>query len=170
MAIDGRAPNVAVARANDLILADARSGLFVTLFYVILEPDRGEITYVNGGHMPPILLRAAGGEIEELRTDGMALGVLEGTDWAQETLQMAPGDAVVLYTDGIPDARDAGGAMFGEDRLLEVAQKAQGCTAREVQEALLDEVHGFVGKAPRFDDITLMVLAMECAPEPVELE
>ena len=95
----------------------------------------------------------------------MALGVLEGTDFEQETLRIEPGDALVLYTDGITEARDAGGSMFGEERLLEVAQRAQGCMALEIQEALLDEIHGFVGDAPRLDDITLMVLAMECAPE-----
>jgi sigma-B regulation protein RsbU (phosphoserine phosphatase) len=108
--------------------------------------------------------------VEELTRTGIALGVLEETGWTQETLRMAPGDALVLYTDGIPDARDSDGSMFGAERLLEVAQRAQGCTAWEVQEALLEEVHGFVGDAPRFDDITLMVLAMECASEVMELE
>jgi sigma-B regulation protein RsbU (phosphoserine phosphatase) len=109
-------------------------------------------------------------DVEELTRTGMALGVLEGTEFTQETLRMEPGDALVLYTDGVTDARDSGGRMFGEERLLEVAQGAQGCTAGEVQDALLDEIHAFVGDAPRFDDITLMVLAMECAPEVTELE
>ena len=163
-------PERVMSATNERILKDAKEIIFVTVFYGVLDPLTATLTYSNAGHNPPFFLAGEADEVKELSRTGMALGVLEGTDWAQETLQMAPGDAVVLYTDGIPDARDAGGAMFGEDRLVEVAQKAQGCTAREVQEALLDEVHGFVGKAPRFDDITLMVLAMECAPEPVELE
>ena len=107
--------------------------------------------------------------VEELTRTGIALGVLEGTDFEQRTLQIEPGDALVLYTDGITEARDPDGIMFGEERLLEVAQEAQGCAAWEIQEALLDKIHGFVGDAPRLDDITLMVLAMECAPEMTDL-
>ncbi len=163
-------PERVMSATNERILKDARETIFVTVFYGVLDPLTATLTYCNAGHNPPFYLSGQADEVEELTRTGIALGVLEQTDWTRETLRMAPGDALVLYTDGIPDARDSGGSMFGEERLLEVAQKAQGCTAWEVQEALLDEIHGFVGDAPRFDDITLMVLAMECAPEVTELE
>jgi serine phosphatase RsbU (regulator of sigma subunit) len=163
-------PERVMSATNERILKDASETIFVTVFYGVLDPLTSTLTYCNAGHNPPFFLRGEADEVKELTRTGIALGVLDGFDWKQKTLQMAPGDALVLYTDGIPDARDSGGIMFGEERLLEVAQKAQGCTAWEVQEALLDEIHDFVGDAPRFDDITLMVLAMECAPEVVDWE
>jgi sigma-B regulation protein RsbU (phosphoserine phosphatase) len=163
-------PERVLSATNARILKDVKEIMFVTVFYGVLDPLSATLTYGNAGHNPPYFLGGEKDDVEELSRTGMALGVLEGVAWEQKTLQMAPGDALVLYTDGIPDARDAGGAVFGDERLLEVAQKAQGCTAWEVQEALLDEIHAFVGEAPLFDDITLMVLAMECAPEPMELE
>ena len=163
-------PERVMSATNERILKDSRTTMFVTVFYGVLDPLTATLTYCNGGHNPPYFL---GGQlennVEELNRTGMALGVLEGTDFEQEILPMEPGDALVLYTDGITEARDASGSMFGEERLLEVAQRAQGCTAWEIQEALLDEIHGFVGDAPRLDDITLVVLAMECAPELTEL-
>jgi serine phosphatase RsbU (regulator of sigma subunit) len=163
-------PERVMSATNERILKDARETIFVTVFYGVLDPLTSTLTYCNAGHNPPFFLGGEADVVEELTRTGIALGVLEETGWTQETLRMAPGDALVLYTDGIPDARDSDGSMFGAERLLEVAQRAQGCTAWEVQEALLEEVHGFVGDAPRFDDITLMVLAMECASEVMELE
>lgn len=162
-------PERVMRATNERILKDAKATLFVTLFYGVLDPLTATLTYCNAGHNPPYFLGGEVDSVEELTRTGMALGVLEGVDWEQMTLQMAPGDAVVLYTDGITEARDASGSMFGEERLLEVAQKAQGCTAWEIQDALLDEIHGYVGDAPRLDDITLMVLALECEPEVTEL-
>jgi serine phosphatase RsbU (regulator of sigma subunit) len=158
-------PSQVMSATNERILKDAKETMFVTVFYGVLDPLTATLTYCNAGHNPPYFLGGARDDVEELTRTGIALGVLEGMDFEQQTLQMEPGDALVLYTDGITEARDASGSMFGEEQLLEVAQGAQGCTAREIQEALLDEIHGFVGDAPRLDDITLMVLAMECAPE-----
>jgi serine phosphatase RsbU (regulator of sigma subunit) len=163
-------PERVMSATNERILKDAKETMFVTVFYGVLDPLTATLTYCNAGHNPPYFLGGGMDDVEELTRTGMALGVLEGTGFTQETLRMDPGDALVLYTDGVTDARDSGGRMFGEERLLEVAQGAQGCTAGEVQDALLDEIHAFVGDAPRFDDITLMVLAMECAPEVTELE
>ena len=162
-------PERVLSATNERILKDAKEVMFVTVFYGVLDPLTATLTYGNAGHNPPFFLGGERDDVEELTRTGPALGVLDGFDWGQKTLQMAPGDALVLYTDGIPDARDSGGSMFSAERLLAVAQKAQGCTAWEVQEALLDEIHAFVGDTPRFDDITLMVLAMECAPEAIGL-
>ena len=163
-------PARVLSATNERILNDAKEIMFVTVFYGVLDPLTSTLTYSSAGHNPPFFLGGQTDDVQELSRTGAALGLLEGIAWTQETLQMAPGDTLVLYTDGIPDARDANGTWFGEERLLDVAQKAQGCTAWEVQDALLDEIHSFVGDAPRFDDITLMVLAMECAPEATELE
>ena len=163
-------PAQVLSATNERLLKDAKETMFVTVFYGVLDPLTSKLTYSSAGHNPPFLLGGEQDHVKELTRTGMALGVLEGVAWEQETLQMAPGDALVIYTDGVTDARDAGGSWFGEKRLLEVAQQAQGCTAVEIQHAILDEIHAFVGDAPRFDDMTLMVLAMECEPDVIELE
>jgi len=163
-------PAQVLSATNERLLNDAKEIMFVTVFYGVLDPLTSTLTYSSAGHNPQYFLGGEQDKVRELSRTGSALGLLEGSAWEQETLLVAPGDALVLYTDGIPDARDASGRWFGEERLLEVAQRAQGCTAWEIQEAVLDEIHAFVGDAPRFDDITLMVLAMECAPESTDLE
>jgi sigma-B regulation protein RsbU (phosphoserine phosphatase) len=103
----------------------------------------------------------------------MALGVLEDVVWERKTVQIAPGDVLVLYTDGVTDAQNAQQAFFGEERLLEVVRAnvgaqasknlstGQGPSARDVKEALTTEIHRFVGDAPQFDDITLMIVVRE---------
>jgi serine phosphatase RsbU (regulator of sigma subunit) len=164
------APERVMSETNSRILKDAKETMFVTVFYGVVDPLTGTVTYSNAGHNPPYLLSGqAEGNVKALTRNGMALGVLEQTDYDRAKLRMGPGDALVLYTDGITEARDAAGDMYGEERLLNVAQRAQGCSAGVIQEALLDDVHRFVGDAPRVDDITLMVLAMECAPEMIKL-
>jgi serine phosphatase RsbU (regulator of sigma subunit)/putative methionine-R-sulfoxide reductase with GAF domain len=157
MAIDGRAPASAVARANDLILADAHSGLFVTLFYAILSPDSGEVDYVNAGHMPALLVRAADGSAQELRTHGMALGVLPDIHFEDQTAHLARGDVLVFYTDGVIEASDEKQQMFGRDRLSEVVSAHRHRSATELANIIDGAIAAFVGDTPQFDDFTLVV-------------
>jgi serine phosphatase RsbU (regulator of sigma subunit) len=157
MAIDGRPPDVAIARANDLILADTRAELFVTLFYAILESGSGDISYVNAGHMPPLLLRAADGSILELRTNGMALGILPDLEFEARTTHLEVGDTLVLYTDGVIEASDANQQMFGRERLIEVVRAHRSQTAEELARIIDNAVWDFAGEAPQFDDLTLVV-------------
>jgi serine phosphatase RsbU (regulator of sigma subunit)/putative methionine-R-sulfoxide reductase with GAF domain len=161
VAIDGRSPAAAIARANDLIVADARSDLFVTLFYAILEPRSGAIAYVNAGHVPPLLVRAADGAMEELRLSAMALGVLPDIEVEEERVCLDPGDALVLATDGIVEAFDAGRQMFGWDRLAEVACAHRRESAEALAEAIDQAVALFVGDAAQSDDLTLLVAKRE---------
>jgi serine phosphatase RsbU (regulator of sigma subunit)/putative methionine-R-sulfoxide reductase with GAF domain len=181
MAIDGRPPSQAIARANDLILADARSGMFVTLFYVILSPESGHIQFVNAGHMPVLLVRAADdstefaevgstefaevgstelaevGSTEELRTHGMALGVVAGQDFEEGAAHLAPGDALLLYTDGVVEASNAEGEMFGRERLVALAQAVRHQPAEALARSIDEAITAFVGDAAQFDDFTLVV-------------
>lgn len=158
MAIAGRPPAEAVATANDLILADTRAELFVTLFYMILEPETGEIAYVNAGHPPPVLIRAASGEAEELRTGGMAMGVLPNQDYEERTALLEPGDALVLYTDGIIEAAGEEGALFGRRRLAEAARAARHESAARLGESIEASVAEFVAGAPQSDDLTVVIV------------
>ncbi|MBN1661104.1 MAG: GAF domain-containing protein [Anaerolineae bacterium] len=156
MAIDGRPPAAAIERANDLIISDARAELFVTLFYAVLEENSGQVKYVNGGHVPPLVGRA-GGKVEELRVPGMALGVLRGTEYQEWQVSLAPGDVLVLYTDGVTDALGAEEEMFGRDRLVGVVRAHRGASAAELAQAIDDAVASFVGDVAAFDDFTLVI-------------
>jgi sigma-B regulation protein RsbU (phosphoserine phosphatase) len=91
----------------------------------------------------------------------MAMGVLEDATWEQKTIHLAAGDLLVLYTDGVTDADNRQGGFFGEERLLEAVLDHCDYSAQEIQDALVAEVHKFVGDAPQFDDITLMVIKRE---------
>jgi serine phosphatase RsbU (regulator of sigma subunit)/putative methionine-R-sulfoxide reductase with GAF domain len=157
MAIDGRPPDVAIARANDLIVADARSDLFVTLFYAVLQADSGEIAYVNGGHVPPLVARAADGMAEELRVPGMALGILPKVQYNAQTTYLQKGDTLVLYTDGITDTLAPDQQMFGLERLKRIVSVNRQQSARGLAETIMGAVTDFAGETAQFDDLTLVI-------------
>jgi serine phosphatase RsbU (regulator of sigma subunit) len=155
----GEQPHTVLQATNSRLLTDIHTSQFVTVFYGILDPATGWLTYCNAGHNPPYLFRASkGAKVEALSRTGMALGVMEQTDWECKSVQLAAGDALLLYTDGLTDAQDTRARFYGERRLLEVAQAHMGRSAQDIQDALMGHVQTFVGGAAQFDDITLVVL------------
>jgi serine phosphatase RsbU (regulator of sigma subunit) len=155
-------PELALGAANRRILADTRADLFVSVFYGVLDSTAGTLTYCNAGHNPPYLFSAQNGsEAQPLTKTGMVLGVIEDVTWEQRTIHLASGDLLVLYTDGVTDAENGQGVFFGEERLLETIKVHRERPAQDVQDALMAEIHKFVGAAPQFDDITLMIVRGE---------
>jgi NarL family two-component system response regulator LiaR len=155
-------PDLVLKAVNGRMLMDTRASLFVTVFYGILDPIAGTLAYCNAGHNPPYLLSGRDrGSIQELGRTGMPLGIYEDVTWQQGAVPVIPGDVLVLYTDGIPEAQDRQGAFFGQERLLEVARANVGLSARDMRDVLIAQVHEFVGDVPQFDDITLLVVARE---------
>ena len=154
-------PELTMTETNRHILADTHGGLFVTLFYGILNPRDGTFTYCNAGHHPALLARAMDCSIEELAHTGIPLGVFDKASWSRECVEIKPGDALVLYTDGITDAQNTADECFDLERLRDAVKRHHGKPAREQLEALLREVHNWVGTASQFDDITLMVIVRE---------
>jgi sigma-B regulation protein RsbU (phosphoserine phosphatase) len=128
------------------------------MLYGILNPHNGDFTYCSAGHHPALLLRARDGSIKQLKSTGLLLGVTAESSWKQVKVNIAAGDVLVLYTDGITDAQNRADETFGFDRLLEALQVQQGRTAQEIRDALRAAVRSWVGTAPQFDDITLMVV------------
>ncbi len=152
-------PSVAEAinRANRLINADATDGMFVTLFYALIDPDGGDMTYVNAGHNPPLLFRRNQMQLSELSRTGMALGVDGDAAYEQRTVKLNPGDFIVLYTDGVTDAIDDQDRFFGVERLQRVLLDNRQASAREVIAALQQAITDFIGQAASFDDIAIIV-------------
>jgi sigma-B regulation protein RsbU (phosphoserine phosphatase) len=152
-------PELVLSAVNRRILKDTNANQFVAVFYGILDSATGTLVYCNAGHVPPHLLSTQSDDaVQTLRRTGPPLGILEDVTWEQGVVQLALGDILVLYTDGITDAEDEKGTFFGQERLLGSVQANLGRSAQEMQDALMAEVHEFVGDAPQFDDIALMVL------------
>jgi serine phosphatase RsbU (regulator of sigma subunit) len=156
-------PAVTLDTVSRRILSDTRGSMFVTAFYGVLEPYTGRVVYANAGHPPGLVISTSRGKetIETLRPTGMSLGVMEQANWKQRNTRLGPGDLLILYTDGITEAENPQGVAFGEDRLIDAAYRKAECPAREIQAALLDEVHRFVANTPRQDDIALIVIKRE---------
>jgi sigma-B regulation protein RsbU (phosphoserine phosphatase) len=168
MAIGGRDPAEVLAQANDMIMADSRSDLFVTLFYAILDPGRGALSYANAGHNPPLLFRRDPNQVIPLEAHGMAMGVLTGIELEQREIEMEPGDVLLFYTDGLTDALDGEMDEFGLKRLCSVVEKHHEASAAGVVEAINRAVAEFVGDTPQFDDLTLVVLKRQRQRSPAE--
>jgi len=151
-------PADGIAQANRLICADATRGMFVTMFYGLLDPVTGKIAYVNAGHNPPLLCRADKDELETLTRTGMALGVVEDSPFEARSLHLNPGDFVLLYTDGVTDATDAHERSFGMDRLRTVVLENREATGPEIVSALEQAVQDFVGSMAQFDDVAIVVV------------
>ncbi|MGE5221792.1 MAG: SpoIIE family protein phosphatase, partial [Omnitrophica WOR_2 bacterium] len=134
-------PAFAISAVNRRILSDTRGGMFVTVFYGVLEPDKARLRYVNAGHNPPLLISSQKGKpIDRLSKTGMALGVMEDTSWQQKVIKFNPGDTLLLYTDGITEAQNRYGSFFGDQRILEVARLRMESGVQEIQNALLAKV------------------------------
>ena len=155
------APEQALCAANRRVLADSSSDLFVTVFYAILDPASGMLTYCNAGHNPPFLYSGNGGGMQQLTRTAIPIGVLEEPAWEQGCIQIEPGDLLVMYTDGVTEAEDEDDNFFGEARLQAVAEANLGRSVDIIEGKVVTAVLDFVGDAPQFDDITLMLLARE---------
>ncbi len=152
-------PALVMKMANQHILRNARANLFVTVFYAVLDPTTGLVRYANAGHNPPILL--GNGGIQTLNNNGMPLGIDEDNDWTQDEIVISPGEVLFLYTDGVTDAQNSSGEFISRKTILNTVQMNTGKSVYELQQSILDRVHRFVGDAPRFDDITLVLLGRE---------
>jgi serine phosphatase RsbU (regulator of sigma subunit) len=168
-------PDLTLQVANERILADTGADLFVTVFYGVLDPATGTLTYCNAGHHPPYLFYTQSGgailsrhsgqalshdsrQAQALPGRGMAIGMIENTHWGHTTIQLAPGALLLLYTDGVPDAQNPDKERFGTEQMLDVAQANLGRSAWELQDGLLARLQQFMGDEPQFDDITLMTV------------
>jgi sigma-B regulation protein RsbU (phosphoserine phosphatase) len=154
----GRAePADTLRRVNELILSDARSEQFVTVAYGVLEPATGRYCYAIAGHNPPVWVRADG-TAGPVPGRGIALGVLEQVAYREQEIVIAPGDALLLYTDGLTEAIDARQSEFGLPGVLAVARAHHAGSAQELLQALTAAVDAHVGEAEVLDDMTIVVI------------
>ena len=159
-ALDSTSPGKVLERVNETLLARIPPNMFVTCFYAILEPESGRLTYANAGHDLPYLHR--NGDAEELRARGMPLGLMPGMDYEEKEIILEAGESVLFYSDGLVEAHDSKGEMFGFPRLR--ALIAEHAEEAALGDFLLEELHSFVGEGwEQEDDIPLLTLRRSAA-------
>ena len=145
---------------NDLLYDDNDAMMFVTVLYAVYNPATRELTYANGGHNLPVIVHSDGSNTVMPSTNGIALGILDGGEYEQNSITCAPGDTVVLYTDGVTEAINMGEEEFGMERLQEIFTSAPD-DCRKAVEGVFEAVSDFAGEAPQFDDITCLALRVK---------
>jgi len=132
------------------------SGMFATLFFGILDPHDGKLTYINGGHEPPLIIRA-GGTRDTLMKTGPAVGAITYCQFELHETKLGIGDVFFAFTDGVPDCKDPHGEFFGHERLLEILYPFGG-SANELVKTIETDLRQFIVDATQFDDITLLAV------------
>lgn len=163
-ALDGSEPFQALIRANRWITRDSESGMFVTLFYGVLDGTTGLLRYTCAGHNPPLHYQAASGTFTPLRTPGIALGVLEEISLGQATAVLHPGDMLVCYTDGVTEAINGDEEPFEVEQLEATVVAARSHGADGVVQAIVAALDQWCGELPAFDDVTLLVIERSATP------
>ena len=158
LAESGIPVNEIFTRANEKLCENNESGMFVTAWMGILDLKSGNLQFANAGHNPPLLKRADG-SFEYLRTRaGFVLAGMEGVRYRAGELNLTPGDRIFLYTDGVPEATNADNKLYGEDRLIDFLNQNSQVDATALLPKLKANIDEFVGDAPQFDDITMLML------------
>jgi serine phosphatase RsbU (regulator of sigma subunit) len=162
-AVGSSSPGEVLARVNEVLLARIPTNLFVTCFYAILNPKSGRMRYANAGHDLPYLHRTSGEEAaEDLRATGMPLGLMPKMGYEEKQTILQAGEAALFYTDGLVEAHNPKGEMFGFPRLRALIAKHG--KERSLGDFLLEELYSFVGEGwEQEDDITLLTLRRSAA-------
>ncbi len=150
-------PSEIVTEINQYIYDNTPSNRYVTLFYSELDPRTHQLTYINGGHNAPLLVRASG-EVTPLDIGGFPVGITPFGDYHEGVAHLEPGDVLVIYSDGVTESQNEAGEEFDEPRLIEIVQRNRGRTAAGLRDRIDDALQKFVGKAKSVDDLTLVIL------------
>lgn len=157
VAVSRTSPAATLLRVNELLLSDARTDLFVTVFYSVWNPASGRLTYASGGHNPALILPAEG-RIQEIRTRGIALGVVPIIEIEEHHCILKPGHSLIAYTDGVTEAMQEDYTEYSLERLKTAVTDCRGQGAAEMLRYVLDDIEEFVQGAPQSDDLTLWIL------------
>ena len=156
-ALRQHSPATCLSESNNLLCNESVNGMFVTVFYAILNIHTGDVVYSNGGHNRPVWIRK-GGTAEMLPVTGsMALGVMPGLPYQERTIHLEPGDSLFLYTDGISEAMNPRGELFGDERLIQTCSTTP-ASAKAMIGQMAQQVSAFVDGATQFDDMTMLSL------------
>jgi len=152
------ASNECMETVNNILCNESVGSMFVTVFYGVYDLTTGQVDYTNAGHNPPYILHADG-SVEMLKNDcNLVLGAVEDIKYTSQSLQLNPGDALVMYTDGVTEAENKAHDQFGESRLETELAALQGADSKQIVQTVLAKVREFAAGAPQSDDITQLVI------------
>jgi sigma-B regulation protein RsbU (phosphoserine phosphatase) len=155
---DDKMPSKIMSRVNTDLARDNPSCMFVTVFLGTINLRSGQVTYTNAGHNPPLIKRVSG-EVEEVPDlHGPILGVLEGKEYGESTVNLAPGDVLLVFTDGVTEALDREENLYSDERLLQTVQEVSEINADSVLKTVRGSVDEFAKGAEQADDITMITL------------
>jgi sigma-B regulation protein RsbU (phosphoserine phosphatase) len=152
-----------VARMNEFVYRSTPGSKYATFFYAQLDPRRRQLRYVNAGHNAPYLLRAgrqstADSEIEELSVGGTVVGMFPEMEYEEATVELYPGDVLLVFTDGVPEAHNPDDEEFGEERLQQLLRRTADLPASEIGARLSGEMKDWIRDAEQYDDLTFIVM------------
>lgn len=146
-------------RVNDMLASDAREGMFMTLLYAALDIEARTVTYTSAGHEPGLVYRAQTGQVEEMESAVPPMGIISGMEFpAPQTLYLSTGDVLLLCTDGVAEASNADGRLFGRARLRQVFQANADKSAQQLVTCVQEEIQAFRGDMPMADDVTMVAV------------
>jgi phosphoserine phosphatase RsbU/P len=157
-ALAGVPPAECLQRVNNLLCLENSSEMFVTVFYGIMNTRSGALVYSNGGHNPPYLLRGAGRAEALAGTGDMVLGALADIPYREKTANLARGDGIFVYSDGITEAMDAAGSLFSDQRLAAFLAQTNGAAPEQLIRGAVAAVKAYCGDTPQSDDITALAV------------
>jgi len=152
-------PKYIISQVNNLLCRYTESHKFVTLFYGVLNPQSGTLTYSNAGHNYPLIFRK--NECVWLDSTGMPCGILENAQYGEARIKINPGEIALFYTDGITEAMNSDEMMFGEQRLKNLVSKNSHLNLTDLVNSIREELSRFVGNESQFDDLTLVALKIK---------
>src|SRR3712207_2336850 len=162
-ALESSSPGEVLERVNEALLSRIPANMFVTCFYCVLDPERGNLSYANAGHDLPYL-RRGGGDCKELRARGMPLGLMPGMSYEEKEITLEAGDSALFYSDGLVEAHNPKGEMFGFPGLRVLVAEHDDDDERSLVNSLLGELYSFVGEGwEQEDDIALVTLRRAAA-------
>ena len=151
----GGGPAAALARVNEVLIRRAVASRFITIFFAAISRE-GKLTFCNGGHNPPFLV--SGSTVRRLETGGLICGLFVQATYEEETVQLKPGDVLVMFSDGVSEALNAAGDEFGDPRILECVQQNAGGDPTKVLDCLVHTVKAFAAGTVQSDDLTAVVV------------
>ena len=150
-------PGDAMKHVNELLIPDTKQGMFVTAVYAVLDINTNELTYVNAGHNPPLLVKNDGSQ-EYLTRTGVALGAAEGMEYEHRTIKLDENDSLLFYTDGLTESYNIDGDFYGEERLEAALAENHCSSANELIDIVENSLITFVADMPAADDLTILAL------------
>ncbi len=161
LAVRGEDPEVVMRRIGEKVCTQSCRGMFVTLLYIVLDRVTNELVYINAGHLPPVIWNRRENKYATLRgVGGPPLGILPGLEYRSDRIVLDPGNCILLFTDGLVEAKDESGDRYGWDRLEETLRSG-GSDVESVRSRLTTSLGKFVGECPQADDTTIVLVGAE---------